>query len=807
MIAHFRRHQRAIYLVITVVIVISFSFFGTYSSLTKGSFSGDTQIATLVDGKKVYDSEYQRYARFFLQNPLNGSFMEELFIPTSFCDALVESIAPEIQESYFAQYEKEKKFAPYYHPKAPFIGLENIWTYFAPDIKASFAQYHELPVDVAFIDLYRAKKSLYLSEQKFPANYAKQVLLYQQKQYSWLEPDVTLESRNLQLFGYTSFEDWFGKRFMTASLLSLMNIRQIAEKEGLTVSYNDAKIQLYANAKKYIERSFRGDAQDNEEKQRQIESLIQKSLASFGLEEHEAIEMVRTTLLFRRALLEIPSHIITPTTPFEPFLKDAYQKATCFVYTLPRTLHVKTVRDIVERQFWFDAVSPKSARGKDGLDLPKEFYTVEEVMKHAPELVQKRFLLSYSKIRMEDLYEKIRLKDMLLWLQGDDHWEALTKEFPTLLEKPTERAVDRVRIFESLSGSMKKEVDSSIRKAIIMSKPEWIQKALTGQQPVVEVVSLRPVGGKMPFDGITDREELLSHLSKAPIGEVSQALQKYSQDGQYYYSFTVLDRSSDYEILPLGEAVEDGTLNVLLSQFLKKRYLHLQNDKIGDSKKKVEEFKKENGQWRDFHEVEDQCILYVYGDLLQQLDLQIQEWKNRLPEYTDWAPSASGKNVTLYPQVRFLAYFAKLQEEAMKNGGQVEPAILSDVAASEEALHALPNNFVSTASSLNKGWQLEKLKKSFLKKDVVAQKQQALEQLFTSTNSSSVPIYFDEEQSTPASSWLLSKEEADISTVLFESAQIIAQFLGEEAMKERSQLLLKYMVEKNALTATLERVE
>ena len=74
MLDFFRRHQRYFFAVITVVIVISFSFFGTYSTLSNSSFR--EQIAfTNVDGTDVTRHELDE----------DGPFSSALMRRTSCC--------------------------------------------------------------------------------------------------------------------------------------------------------------------------------------------------------------------------------------------------------------------------------------------------------------------------------------------------------------------------------------------------------------------------------------------------------------------------------------------------------------------------------------------------------------------------------------------------------------------------------------------------------------------------------------------------------------------------------------------------
>ena len=61
MLQLFRKYQRYLYILITTVIVISFSFFGTYGTLSDGSFR--EQIAfTTVNGTDVTRHELDEWS-------------------------------------------------------------------------------------------------------------------------------------------------------------------------------------------------------------------------------------------------------------------------------------------------------------------------------------------------------------------------------------------------------------------------------------------------------------------------------------------------------------------------------------------------------------------------------------------------------------------------------------------------------------------------------------------------------------------------------------------------------------------------
>ncbi len=803
MISYFRRYQRAIYIVITIVIVLSFSFFGTYSSFNKGSFSGDDiVVARLVDGTKVYKSEFDRYLQFLLTNPLSGGeggknflnngFLETAILGTPFGEELLSAIGGDVQQEWIEKLEKEKKYQAYQHPQAPFVGAQSVWTYFAPDVKENLVRFQSLTKNASFQDIYKDKKNLYLAERAFPSIYLKQVLLYQQKQYSWLEPDVTLETRNMSLFGYNSFEDWFGKRFLTAAILAIMNTAKIAEKEGLSVSYDEAKLEIYGNAKRNFEQFIQGNSSDQNEEQKRakIEEIINRTLVMYGMEEHDAVEIMRSLLLFQRAVPEIPSHISTTKMPFEQFLTNSNYIAQVTEYFLPQWLQGTTLFDVLQVQCWIDKVSPQSARGKDGLELPVQFLPVDDVIRVAPELVQKRFLVSLKEVNKTALFDKIRIKDIWNWFDVDDNWNQLGEKYPILLERNITNPSDRVRAFDNLSGEIKKSVDSYIRNAIIASHPEWIEDAFIKQKPEMKEIAIRVQGGVVPLEGIHDQTGLLDMLSNAPIADPSMPCIQYTQDKQHFYNITVLDRSQNYEIVPLKIALEDGTLKNSLQKYLKAQYHQLQLQKAGA------QFQKENGEYRDFQEVQESLLPIVFQTYIAKLDKLVDIWKKAGLLVVNQETGSS-----LYPTVRYLPYLDALNKKAQKEGVEALPVVAIQDKEESNSIASYPVSHTNlTPISLTTTWNIEKVVKSIHKKEVMYGDNAKFSQLFEKPSNTVTDLYYDSSVQTPCFALVHEISQGDISGQIFETLKAVSKFLGDEAIQERSSSLIKFMVSQDSLS-------
>src|SRR5579871_6574614 len=59
MLQFFRTYQRFFFIIVTVVIVISFSFFGTFSSLSQTSALPDRVVVTGVEGSPIMHRDLQ----------------------------------------------------------------------------------------------------------------------------------------------------------------------------------------------------------------------------------------------------------------------------------------------------------------------------------------------------------------------------------------------------------------------------------------------------------------------------------------------------------------------------------------------------------------------------------------------------------------------------------------------------------------------------------------------------------------------------------------------------------------------------
>src|ERR1700722_696233 len=134
MLDFFRSYQRYFFLVITVVIIISFSFFGTYSTL--GSNQWREQIAfKAVNGHEVTRMDVDELALFLATdnedkmlyggawgpNFLNDGVIRKDFLETGLAEELALAYQDDLQSDIEKRLAKEKKYTLYTHPQAPFL--------------------------------------------------------------------------------------------------------------------------------------------------------------------------------------------------------------------------------------------------------------------------------------------------------------------------------------------------------------------------------------------------------------------------------------------------------------------------------------------------------------------------------------------------------------------------------------------------------------------------------------------------------------------------------------------------------------
>jgi GcvH upstream region-like protein len=669
MLNFFRQYQRYFFFVITVVIIITFSFFGTYDAT--GSNVWREQIAfTAINGKEIPRGDVDEMAIFLATNSedkryfggawgpnfLNDGVIQKNFLETGLAQELVLAYQADLQEELDKRLAKEQKYTLYTHPQARFIGIENAWSHFSPEMNT---YYRGLKTSTNSLDAeaFQNRVKLYLAEKKLPAPMLRQILHYQENQQSWLSPDETLDQLDLSLFGYHTLEDWFSPRFTRLISEFIINTSILAEAKGYQVS----KAEVLADLARQTQLSYQQNQNNPQLGVASPQQYYQEQLRRMNMDQNRAVKVWRQVLLFRRYFDDAGAVALVDSVLNQKFQKFAQEQVNVEMYQLPKALRFGDYASLQKLQVYLQAVTKPVKR--EPLALSQDFLKPAEVAKTYPELVQKRYEIEVAQVTQKSLQARIGIRQIWEWEVEDQHWDELKKQFPELALKPASTRDERFEILDNLESITRSKVDQLAKQEIVKQHPEWIEQALAKANPQKLVIGLRTQGGKAFFSGLDKKEarqELIKALDQAPLNQAptaNQLLAHYTADQQVYYSITVLDRAPQEAILTFEEAAKDGTLDDVRDRLLEKYYVMIRE-------KQPLLYQKENQEWKPFSAVQELVANEFFENTLKALE---STQKSVFPDQ-----DKKGWSKDQAASLRFYSYLKQAQEALKKNNAQAQ---------------------------------------------------------------------------------------------------------------------------------------
>lgn len=646
MFEFFRRYQKYFYIFITIIIVISFSFFGTYGALDGNKIREKTAF-TAINGRLISVGELENMTAFIGSdnldkklyggawgpNFLNDGVIRKDFLETGLAQILIASFPNYFENDLDSKLEKEKKFVPYAHPQAKFISANTAWHYFSPDILTQLDILKDADQSLTPKAL-DARVKLFLAEKSFSPPTLRQVLRYQQRQYNWIPPDENLDYIDLSLFSYHNINDWFGPKFTNLISEFVMNAAILAEEKGYQVTSDEALADLIRNAQ--------ASYKENKDSHPGIHSsgaYFAEQLRRMGLDQTMAVKIWKQVLLFRLLFQDIGNSVFVDTLTYKNLNHFANETVEGDLYQLPESIRLQNGKSLLKFETYLNAIAKRTAEEKKELLLPSRFNSLDEVKKRTPELYQKNYLVELSHVSKKDLQAKVSIKDTWNWETEDPNWNLLAKKFPDI--KSTTPRQDRLTALDGLDNATRSKIDVFARANIVDSHPEWIQKALDQAKSEKTDLSVRLKGKISQIQGITNPEELITLLDQAPIGEVSDRLSPFTADNQNYYRIKVLQKPSDGEILTFTEASQDHILDDLLDRQLEIAYVQIRQEA-------PETFQNIDKSWKPYEQVKD----LVVEQQLKPIVETISKTSHHQSLTSDEAA-----------RMRFLAYMSKAQTE------------------------------------------------------------------------------------------------------------------------------------------------
>ncbi len=780
MLDFFRRHQRYFFVIITVIIVISFSFFGTYNSMNQGSFREQIAFRT-VEGTDITRHELDEMVAFLSTdnddkqyfggvwglNFLNDGVITKNFFQTPLAAMLLTAYADEVSPDLTTRQDKEHRFTLYSHPQARFIGTEMAWNYFLPDMTRYYHHLHA-STDPLSSESIQSRIALFMMQRQLPPSLLRRVLKSQEAQYSWLKADQNLDHTDLSIFGYHTMEDWFGPRFIRLAAQFIINAAEIAEKRGYYVSKADAMADLMHNA----EVSFKQNQPNPNFRSANSREYFDEQLRHLGMDRSTAVRVWQQVLLFRRLFQDMGSSMFVDPQMFEGYETYALASIEGEIYRLPNDVRLNRFDSLQKFETYLDIVGKRTDKEKNQLKLPEKFASAAVVSKNYPELVQQRYLVDISHADKKSLEGNVSLKETWAWEVEDQNWSVLKKQFPELGLLPADNVQARYAALDTLDDKTRARIDHFAREAIVDQHPEWIEQALLSASPVRQVLKVHEKGKNQQIIGLTDGKALMALLDKKETPELSH----FTADHRHYYKIAFVERANGPEVLTFAEADHEGALDRILDQILEEYYV-----KIRESNTK--EFQREDKSWKALADVKNAVADRYFEKLLRDI---------RTIYASAIAPQAAPENMIgdyaatlrLYPYMRDVKIlFEKDPSSALKYIGKE--------GAPEE-----PSDTLQPREPLEDQWKLQKAAYGIMRNssDTLLDKTEVFalsDGQWTKVNTPGGDLNFFH---------LLQKHIKNDKNKNFPGVIAARSLLSDNAQKKLMQQILKEIVDKKAIS-------
>jgi GcvH upstream region-like protein len=705
MLQLFRKYQRYLYILITTVIVISFSFFGTYGTLSDGSFREQVAFTT-IDGTDITRHELDEMVQFLATdnedkvlfggmwgpNFLNDGVIKKNFIETGLGFVLAEAYIDQIAPDLASRHDKEQRYSLYSHPQAQFINVEGAWNYFSPNMKEYYTALRNSS-DPTSTQALRSRMALFIMERQFPPSLLRQVLRYQESQHSYIKPDPNLNYIDLSLFGYHTFEDWFGPRFTRLIAEFIINTAAIAEQRGYEVSRTEALADLKRNA----EISYQQNLKSSHLAVKDSHEYFQEQLRRLGMDQNMAAKVWQKVLLFRRLFQDLGSSMFVDPASFHGLNEYSLEALDGTVYTVPNDLQINSYRTLQKFEVYLDAIAKRSDDERTKLAMPTSFLSAADITKKNPDLVEKKYLLEVAEINKKNLEASISLKDTWAYETSNEGWKKIQTHFADLKLNANATAQERFTALESMDEKTRQGVDAYARDSIIESHPEMIANALKQASASQKIVGLTEAKAATGFAGVNSGKKLIELLDAAPVNKAAAstdaekaaiaALSSFTGDNNTYYSITVIERAPKAQILTFAQANSKGILDAMLDKQLEEHYTKIREATPG-------EFQTASKAWKPFADVKDTVADKYFDKVLKGL---------KTAYATAIAPEKPPEKVLndLAATYRLYPYMRDMQQKLSK-----DPA-LSDSLAKDTAGETQPESIKENAPLADQ-WKLVK---------------------------------------------------------------------------------------------------
>lgn len=599
MLDFFRKYQKIFFIFITAIIVVSFTFFGTFSAfMQKEEKIPSRCIGKTVEGKIVSDCDVRALLEF-MQASVNcdgQSLFDELVVKSGLGRMVAEATLEEVKEDLLPRYQKLKQFTPYAHPQMQLLSAREIWNRFAPEISRTLTAIQAGPEELNSVQVENIFL-LYAAQKRFSPSLLKQILQFQEMHSDGAKPDPLLAVGDLTIAGFQTLEDWFGSSLLEKLGVAILNGGCYAKKRGTSISAKEARENLHQVTAKQLTTYHRR----KEISRQEVERVVSYQLRSFGVEEPRAIELWQSALAFHRDLEEMTASVFIDRLAFDQQAKNRRQQAKVALYQLPTSLRFQDLRALLKFERYLEAVAGAIPLA----ELPHELFEANVVEKNFPQLVKREIEIEMAEVTKAQLAERISLKQTWDFELKEANFTALIQDFPVLGSKPAKTREERFVALQELDDKTRLRVDQAARMLILEQHPEWLDEELQKASWQLKTLHLRLKGKSAPLKGMQEDQQLLTLLQEG------KNIEKISFDGEHFYALRPRQLPEEKQLLSFEEVSSDGTLDQLLDRQLEAAY---------SSMKELDGFLLDkDGVVLPFEKAKDQLGALLYKDRLEAI--------------------------------------------------------------------------------------------------------------------------------------------------------------------------------------------
>ncbi|HSX13078.1 MAG TPA: hypothetical protein VLE96_01475 [Chlamydiales bacterium] len=604
MLSFFQKYQKAFFILVTFLIIASFTFTGVFDTYMSYETSAkDRKVAENIDGTPVMFSTLQHLTRFIstdrmdmdrgvIPNLCNDGVIRNDLLANGIAELIVDEYFEELQEDLATRLERAKNYRGYENPEAPYISASVAWEQFVPAITKEWEALKSQ--SLVSPETFSHLSNLYQQQAMCPPEFIRRVLTQYTKQASWLKPDPYLQYADMSIFGFHTVSDWFGANFVDLSAQFILNVAKYAEIKGYTVTYEEAKASIVHNFQESLEKIGKGTL------------TLQDHLRSLGLDEKSAVEAWRSVLLFRRYFQEVGNATFVDHLPYRDFAAFSKEEFVIQKYEWPESLHLKTGQDFIDFQVYLNAISGFS----NSLTLPNTVLSVEKIAESFPLLVHTSFRMNIASISIDEIGLRAPLKAVLDWQLESNNWDLLVYTFPFLEKANTNE--DRFRAIENLTTANRVKIDQFARREWAKKQGDLIAKMLQEAPSIEKTVSIAK--DWISVSEIENPRELAALIESAATGDclVHEILERYSDQGKTFYRFTNLEKERDAHVLTFQEAKDLGVMSLVSDHFLETEYKKIRS-------KHPTLFQVKDGEWKHYSTVKEEIAKIIFSDLLKKI--------------------------------------------------------------------------------------------------------------------------------------------------------------------------------------------